>query len=144
MITEEEMVKECDLFFEEKEIDFLSEEIKYEENDIRYPHNCYLWSSAIQLNFKYKDEFYFIDIGHRPSTREFSVRGWHKDYEGYKTVFDLPPSLCLSVLGHFSGYDKKGSYIMRPFRNDQLLPEDTKVFKILGKIEELIKAGELY
>lgn len=143
MITKEEMIRESDLFFAEKEINFLSEEIKSKDNDIRYPHNCYIWSSAIQLNFKYKNKFYFIDITYNSSSNKIILRGWYKDYESYKAVFELPTSLCLSVLGHFSGYDKKGSYIVKPFRNDKLLPEDTKTIKMLDMIEELIKIGEL-
>lgn len=157
MITKEEMIRESDLFFAEKEIYFILEGIKSEEECLRYPHNCYIWSSAIQLNFEYKNKFYFVDICHRPSSNNISIRGWHKDYDRYKTVFELPPSLCLSVLGHFSGYDKRGIYIMQPFRNDQFLPEDVKITKILETIEKLIivgivddnptrylKSGELY
>ncbi len=143
MITKEDMIKEGDLFFAKKEIDFLSEEIKYEENDIRYPYNGYIWSSAIQLNFKYKDEFYFVNISHRSSDNKIALRGWYKDYEGYKTIFDLPPSLFFSVLGHFTGHDKNGSYVNQPFRNDNFLSEDIKIIKILETIEEIIKQGEI-
>jgi len=144
MITKEEFIKAGEIFFIDNDIEFFPEKIKYEEIDIRFPANDYFWSSAIQLNFKYKDEYYFIDMGYRQSTHTFRIQGWHKDYKNFADVFNFPYSLMTSVLGHFSGYDREGSYTIQPFRNKHFVPANIKLTKLFEMIEEIIEAGNGY
>ena len=136
---DQHIIQSCQLYFDNKTINFINYIDSYFSITFlpcaAQPCQNDTITQVFKLNleFEYKGKEYIIYLTYKNPC--FSINCFYKDYdvEKYLTPF---PSINSSIMGHFSGYDDFGTYVIKPIAIQSSLAETS--YEIIKAIESMI------
>ena len=126
------IVQSCQLYFYNKQINFLDYNLIYHFY-ARPGRGVDEHIQGVKLELEYNGKYYFVEFDYKNPC--FSINCFYKDYdvEKYLTPF---PSINSSIMGHFSGYDDFGIYIIKLIAGQSSFEETS--YEIIKTVENII------